>query len=311
MAKRAVTVGVNDYFILDSTRKSDLRQAVRDARGIYHLLKDAFGFTEIYHLEDRQASRDRILHALRHVLSISEAGDVVCFYFSGHGARLRADLAQADCDTYYEALVPASGAWITDRDLARLADRLDPDYVNFTVITDACHSGGLHPADGTLKCRTPPFAGDLVEAIVAFMQTLIPCGLCLPSGSTALDQNVTNVRANPDGTIDLDPDPDKTLVAATKSTLLAACRFDELSWESTRAQHGLFTQTMVESMSQSGFLDSYNDVIDLLRGGVEGKIAQIVRPGRPGTRQTPQLFGQRNRMGESFLQGWVDTPVRP
>jgi hypothetical protein len=311
MKKRAVVVGINDYYILDSTRKSDLQQAVWDGRAVYHLLKDAFGFGEIYHLEDRQASRERILHALRHVLAISAAGDVVCFYFSGHGARLRGDLAQADCDTYYEALVPASGAWITDRDLAQLADRLNPEHVNFTVITDACHSGGLHLADAHIKCRTPTYRGDLIEAIVSFMQTLIPCGLCLPLGSGELQHNVTNVRTGSEGAIDLDPDPDKRLVAASKATLLAACRFDELSWESSQARHGLFTQSMLETMSQSGFFDSYHDVIDLLRGGVAQKIARFIHPSRPGTQQTPQLFGQRNRMGERFLAGWVDTPARP
>lgn len=311
MTKRAVVVGINDYTILDPRGRSNLRQCVRDAASVYHLLKDAFGFEDIYYYVDLFASRHAILNALRHVLSISEAGDTVCFYFSGHGARIRADLRQADCDTYYEALVPASGAWITDRDLAQLASRLEPDYVNFTVITDACHSGGLHIADANIKCRTPSFSDALIQAIVSYMHTLIPCGMCLLPGSDALNHNVSNVHERGDGTIDLDPDIDKTLVAASKSTLLAACRFDELSWEHRQLRHGLFTQALLELTSQSNFLASYHEVMEQLRTTVAQKITTLIQPNHPSTVQTPQLFGQRNRMGESFLAGWTTTPARP
>ena len=311
MTKRAIIAGINDYTILDPTGNSNLSHCVRDARSIHHLLRDAFGFTDIYHYDNLRASRDRILNALRHVLSISEAGDTICFYFSGHGSRVRADLSQADCDLYYEALVPASGGWITDRDVAQLADRLEPDYVNFTVVTDACNSGGIHPADATIKCRTPSYSSELIQAIVNFLQTLIPCGLCLPEDSTELNNNVSNVRADGNGMIDLDPDADKTLIALSKSTLLSACRFDELSWESDRYRHGLFTQSFLDIVNQSNFLASYHDMIEQLRNSVEGKISAVIRPHHPGTNQTPQLFGQRNRMEENFLAGWTHTPAHP
>ena len=311
MTKRAVVAGINDYTILDPTGKSNLSHCVGDARSMHHLLRDSFGFTDIYHYENLHASRDRILNALRHVLSISEAGDSVCFYFSGHGARVRADLSRADCDLYYEALVPASGAWITDRDLAQLANRLEPDHVNFTVVTDACNSGGIHPADASIKCRTPTYSSELIQAIVNFLQTLIPCGICLSADSTELNNNVSNVQAMDNGMIDLDPDPDKTLIAGSKSTLLSACRFDELSWESGRYRHGLFTQSFLDIVNQSNFQASYHEMIEQLHSKVEEKIAAAIRPYHPGTVQTPQLFGQRNRMEENFLAGWIRTPAQP
>ncbi len=307
MAKRALTVGINNYSILDPSGKSNLNACVNDSRSIYHLLKNSFGFTHIWHLENLKASRDRILTIIRHLIRISEAGDTICFYFSGHGSRLRADLSAGDCDRYYEALVPASGAWITDRDLTLIADDLYPDAVNFTVITDACNSGGMHSADVALKCRTPIFESELLNAIVSFLTTLIPCGICVENLSQ-LTNNVSNVHQS-NGTIDLDPDPNKTLIGATKSTLLSACHFNELSWETTRLGHGLFTQAILDTVNQSNMLIDYHDFISTLQSNVAGKMTSMINPSHPGVNQTPQLFGQRNRMMENFLEGWISTPA--
>lgn len=309
MAKRALTVGINKYTILDPSGDSNLSACVDDARSIYHLLKNSFGFEEIYHMEDYVASRDTILTALRYLVRVSEAGDTIAFYFSGHGARLRADLSAGDCDTYYEALVPASGAWITDRDLNSITDTLYPDAVNFTVITDACHSGGMHIADAALKCRTPIYAAELLSTIVQFLNTLIPCGICLQVASE-IENNVRNVTEN-EGNIDLDPDPNKTLIASTKSTLISACHFNELSWETSTIGHGLFTQAILDTVNQSNFSMSYHDFITALQTNVAEKVRRIINPSRPSVTQTPQLFGQRNRMGEDLLAGWNFTPVNP
>lgn len=309
MAKRALIAGINNYTILDPSGKTNLNACVNDARSMYSVFKDAFDFDEIYHLEDFKASRNNILTTLRHLIRISEAGDTIAFYFSGHGARIRADLSQADCDTYYEALVPASGAWITDRDLNSIADTLYPEAVNFTVITDACHSGGLHQADAALKCRTPIFATDLLETIVQFLTTIIPCGICVEAVNQ-IANNVRNVEVD-NGTIDLDPDPNKTLIAATKSTLISACHYNELSWESTAIGHGFFTQAVLDTINQSNFEMSYLDFITVLQTNVADKMRRYIHPDRPNVNQTPQLFGQRNRMGEALLAGWSYSPAVP
>lgn len=306
--KRAVVVGVDNYFIIDPTGNNNLVYCVNDARAMARLLRDVFGFTEIYLYENLRASRSRIMRALRHIISISETGDSICFFFAGHGDRVRAELSEADCDLYYEALVPASEGVITDRDLAELTADLYPDAVNFTVITDACHSGGLHLADKNVKCRSLFYSNELLQAISSFLNTLIPCGLCLTPDSSALSNNISNVRITNNNTIDLDPDPDKTLVAACKSTLLSACRFDEYAWTNLipGQEHGIFTQAILETINHSGYSASYHDTIDQLIPNVRQKIASQYGS---GVSQTPQLFGQRNRMDESLLAGWTFTPV--
>lgn len=305
MAKRGLTVGINNYSIFNPSGEDNLYYCVYDARSMYYLLQNSFGFSEIYHLEDLNASRERILNTLRHLVRISEAGDTICFYFAGHGSRIRADLSQADCDQYYEALIPASGGWLTDRDLTAITADLYPDAVNFTVITDACHSGGMHSADAAIKCRTPMFGIDLLDSIVNFLTTLIPCGICVEN-IEQLSNNVDNVT-NQGGTIDLDPDPTKTLIAATKSTLISACHYNEVSRGNSQIGHGLFTKAILETINQSNQQISYHDFVLDLQANVANKMSLLY----PGEIQTPQLFGQRNRMTENFLESWSFTPANP
>jgi len=305
--KRALTIGINNYSILDPTGETNLRACVNDARSMYYLLKEKFGFSQQYHLEDFEASRDRILSAIRYLIRISETGDSICVYFSGHGARLRADLSQIDCDKYYEALVPASGAWITDKDLVNITDDLYPEAINFTMITDACHSGGLHAADAAIKCRTPIYDHSLIDTIVNFLSTLIPCGICV-ADTNQFNGNVSNVQAN-NGIIDLDPDPNKTLVAATKSTLLSACDFNESSWENYDINHGLFTKAILETVNENNMQISYHDLMSRLQTRVSELMGNLITPAFPMATQTPQLFGQRNRMTENFLEGYIHSPI--
>lgn len=185
MVKRAVIVGIDDYSIQDpsGTSISNLNYCVRDAQSMYHLLVNAFGFdpSQVFYYTNQQASRRNILRALRYITANGEPGDVACLYYSGHGARIRAERGNADCDSYYETIIPASGDWITDWELSQIANDLQPSAVNFTAILDSCHSGGLHNTDQIQKCRSAVFSDELLQSIVGFMHTLIPCGVCLPS----------------------------------------------------------------------------------------------------------------------------------
>ncbi|WP_124981361.1 caspase family protein [Nonlabens xiamenensis] len=306
--KRSLTVGINNYSVFQPNGSANLSWCASDARKMKRLLRDSFGFTEQYHLADLNASRNNILDTLRHLIRVSEAGDTICFYFSGHGARVRTDLSRADCDSYYECLIPASGGYLTDRDLTDIADDLYPDAVNFTVITDACHSGGMHSSDADLKCRTPRFTRGLLDEIVEFLQTLIPFGICATDHSD-LQNNVANVSQS-EGVIDLDPDPNKTLVASCKSTLISACHFNELSWESGSIRQGLFTKAIMETITQSNPDTDYHAFIQALQSNVSQRINSLIRnSNRPNVTQTPQLFGQRNRMSERLLEGWIETPL--
>jgi hypothetical protein len=313
MTKRAVVVGINDYSIQDPTLASDLNWSVADATAFYHCLVDAFELRpqDIYYYADRQATRENILRAVSYITSIAEPGDTAIFYYSGHGARVRTDSGHRDVDSYYEALVPAVGDYLTDWDFARIADALHPEVCNFTLVIDACHSGGLHDTDNTVaKVRSLRYADELRDLICARLRTIIPCGICLPTARHAeLAGNVSGVRPRSDGTIDLDEDLDRVLVRSSRSTLLSGCRYDESTWETSSLGHGLLTSALLETFNRSVTEQpSYRQVQAGLRTSVQQLMTKHILPAHPTATQTPQLRGQNNRMDEDFLDGWTFSP---
>jgi hypothetical protein len=308
MSKRVVAVGINDYTGFDPTGKSNLGSCVADAESMFDLFVSAFGFdgSESVIIKDGNATSGRILAALRDMLAKSIPGDVACFYYSGHGSRTSADPLKSDCDLYYESIIPAAGRPITDRDLLQLATTLEPSTVNFTVVLDSCHSGGMdQETDSPFKCKSPRLEPDLLERLVNYLKTLIPCGLLLPASSGACDNNVSDV-SDSEGRVSLSEDPDKVFIEQAKATLIAGCKFDELSWEF--GGHGLLTKAFLDIVNSSDFQISYSDLLDQLRTSVRDQFASSILPGIGASdpqNQTPQLRGQANRMQDPFLAEFV------
>jgi hypothetical protein len=303
MTKRAVVVGIDDYSIQG---QPILQGCARDARAFYHMLVDAFSFepANIYTYLDTKATSDAIRGALAYCLAKSEPADVVCFYFSGHGGRLPHPTKAGE---FYETIVPAAGQWISDQEMYLAADRLEQSVVNFTIVLDSCHSGGMNEETDKAKAvKSVPFASSLIDRIVAQMRTLIPIGFCLaPADRAALANNVSNVHAAADGTIDLDEDPNKTLIKQAKTTLIAGCKATESSYcapSGAGFNDSLLTQGFLDIVNSSNFEINHDDLIAELIAKVGGYMTKYY----PGESQTPQLAGQMNRMGEAFLAPWSD-----
>lgn len=301
MTKRAVVVGVNDYSVQGI---SSLAMCVRDARCFYHLLVDAFGFepANIYCYLDLAADSATIRQALRSCVARSEAGDTICFYYAGHGARLP---HPTNTGEFYETIIPAQGRWISDHELFLIADGLQPSHVNFTCVFDSCHSGGMSLE---AQARTPAIEQSLIQRIIAQMTTLIPCGLLLsPADRQECRDNVSNVRLE-NGRIDLDPDPDYTTIDQAKSTLIAGCRFDQLTYEGPAAssvRNGVMTRSLVDLVNSSNFEIDHRSLVAELNRRVAAHLASLF-PGETLV-QTPQLVGQDNRMEEMFLAGFTQS----
>jgi hypothetical protein len=302
MVKRAVIVGINDYSQQTGETTSTafsggfwptLGGCVNDANAMYHILVNAFGFdpTEVRFYTDRAASSRNIQSALRHMLVQSQPGDVACFYYAGHG-----DIVSGSNGKHYESIVPASGAAIADDSLHQLANQLQPSAVNFTVILDCCHSGGMHNESEALPgVRSMRLKDAQVETLLQTLKTRVPCGICLPTESTGVDNNVSNVHASGSGGVTMDEDEDKLFIPLAKSTLISACRFNEVAGET--AAHGFLTQSFINIINRSNFQIQHGILLDQLRIQVH-----TFTPN-----QTPQLRGQQNRIGQFFLEGWNDS----
>ena len=300
MTKRAVVVGIDDYSVQG---QPILNGCVRDAKAFFHLLTASFGFEadNIFCYLDLKADSKTILQALRYCVAQSQPGDVICFFYSGHGGRLP---HPKNAGEFYETIVPASGQWISDHEMYLIADQLMPSAVNFTVVLDSCHSGGM--SDET-AVKSPPFSAALIDQIVRSMRTLIPCGLCLdPKDRVACLNNVSNVRHVVDGPIDLDPDPTKILIKQAKTTLIAGCRSNEYSYaapSSGPVKNSVLTQAFLDLVNTCPYDIDHHTLIEKLGAGVTANMKKYFA----GKKQTPELRGQANRMTELFLAPYVDS----
>ena len=302
MTKRAVIVGINDYSNQLPTAYfswPNLGGCLADAASMESLLRDAFIFDETTTLTDAQATRDEILTALRTMLDVSIAGDVAAFCYAGHGGRLPTnpdDMNDPANFRFYDCIVPSRGDYITDRDFADIAGSFDSASVNFTLILDSCNSGGVSQASPDFRLRSGTYSEDLVTMCVNLMDTIIPCGVVVPIGSGEFDGNVSQVTGDGNGIV-CSVDDDKSFVASARSTVLAACRYDESDADSAGGRgHGGLTQALLDVINVSNPQVSYRSLVDSLRNDMSNNL---------NLSQTPTLLGQESRMDETFLAPWT------
>ncbi|MBA3810275.1 MAG: caspase family protein [Caulobacteraceae bacterium] len=286
MVKRAVCVGINDYSA--RTDCATLPDARPDGEAWAQVLPDAFGFdaANVALLTDGAATRAAVLEALTAMLNQSDAGDVACFFFAGHGGRG----PSSDGTTYYETICCAdAGGDITDTEINQLADALQPSYVNFTLVLDSCHSGGVFDPPPA-AARTQLWSQDQASWFAQYCQGVVP-HVSLTDLSAML-HNVCNIVQNDDGTLRMDIDEGLNFSDSAKATLLSACRYDQNSGGT--GSHGCFTQALLDTVNASNFQANHNDLLDRVRQAITGY----------STTQTPQLRGRPVRLEENFLDGW-------
>lgn len=147
--RRAVLVGINDYSAAKPHQRElpDLSGAVRDVGEMKDLLMERHSFAErdILTITDKRATRRAILDALNHhLLQDAGKGDVLFFYFAGHGSQIR-NSESDEPDLLDESLVPADSSAdvrdIRDKELRPLFNRMLDRGARVTVLLDNCHSG--------------------------------------------------------------------------------------------------------------------------------------------------------------------------
>jgi hypothetical protein len=297
MTKRALVVGINDYsnwatpvsYGGTSWTAPSLPNCTADADSFAQVLQDGFLFDEVTTLKDGNASSSAILNGIRGVLGQSGAGDVMCFYFAGHGARIP-DGSSATATRYFETIIPWDATMVSSMDIAAIADSLQPSFVNFTLVLDSCHSGGM--------VLSPDSRGSLwdqatAQAFQAACQTVVPW-ICLVD-STGLSGNVSNLQLQSSGVCAMDVDASKNNPDNAKATLLSACDFNEDAGEAPAGGHGAFTKAILDAVTACNFSISHPDFLTAVRAGVTAEGVST---------QTPQLRGRPVRLQENFLASW-------
>lgn len=180
--KRALLIGINDYSASrigrnDKIPQRDwptLRGAVNDVQFLQQMLPHyGFAAKDILVLTDQHATRNAITRAIdEHLTKSTKKGDIVFFYFAGHGSQVRSPSSD-EPDRLDESIVPAdsrAGARdITDKELRALFNQILDRGGQLTVMLDNCHSGsgvrGL--ASGARPRSIRPDPRDIAQRTVA------------------------------------------------------------------------------------------------------------------------------------------------
>jgi hypothetical protein len=188
--KRALLIGINEYH----PTIGPLRGCINDANRVKAGLLERFSFSVdgIKELYDSDATRSAILNGLDWLISDAEAGDVLVWFYSGHGTRLPNPQDPSGKD---EVLVAFSPEWETllagkpdanvlflkeNQHLQFIRDKeikahLTPlaEGVNLTLIMDCCHSGDVNRDLKTFSRYLEPPPGiqaAIEEALQAYWQ---------------------------------------------------------------------------------------------------------------------------------------------
>ncbi|XP_039056234.1 metacaspase-9-like [Hibiscus syriacus] len=147
--KRAVLVGCN----YPNTRLR-LQGCINDVSSMEELIVNEFGFNQdnVKYLVDEPGTspeglptRANIMAALEEMVDASASGYILFFHFSRHGTTFLS-LKPGESYQEEEAIVPCDLNLITNMDLRRLIQKLQPG-TSFTILSDSCHSGGLIDKD--------------------------------------------------------------------------------------------------------------------------------------------------------------------
>jgi hypothetical protein len=160
--KYAIVIGINDY----PGSSSDLQYTVADADEMSKVLTSIYGFpaSNVHELTNDAATYDAIKTAIADVRSSANPGDEVVFFFSGHGAKGKAD--DGDKNNVDQAIVVQQDgqfAFIWDGELVQWFSGFLTNRIIF--VFDSCLAGGMAvlKAPGRVVCMASTINGMSLE----------------------------------------------------------------------------------------------------------------------------------------------------
>lgn len=257
--KRALLIGINTYAPDKKTAEAkgsgwhNLSGALNDVDAMKAvLLIPSFGFerSNIAILKEEQASREGIIRGLNDFYLSCQPGDIVFFYFSGHGSKVKNSLAGPEEGFKDGAIVPydaIDGAkYIRDKELMPVFNKMLDKGVSLTIVYDCCYSGSL--------ARGFPSADPPVQK--------------------ALPMDTADVK-DPGVVNPLPAERGALIISASLSNQPA----EELQAGDDNLPHGLFTNAFIRALRENGPCIPANDMLT--------KISAIVK--FAGRGQLPDL----------------------
>lgn len=186
-------VGLLEWEHADLYSRFPDQQANRaDARLVKHFRTIGVPQDRITYLRDSAATKKRILNEFKRVLDASRPGDLLIFYFAGHGTR-----DEETGSTYfanYDAGEDDSTAWNVASIFKTIQNKFHGDRA--VMIGDCCHSGALYDEAGrhaagrvSFACLTSSYSHNLSTGNWTFTDSVIQA----LSGTPAADVNADKV----------------------------------------------------------------------------------------------------------------------
>ncbi|MEM9598443.1 MAG: caspase family protein, partial [Acidobacteriota bacterium] len=314
--RHALVVGIDDYA---EVGWASLRGCVNDAELFHSLLLERFDFDpeRVILLRNREATRDGILAGFDRLEGAVDPGDVVVFFFAGHGSRI---LDPRDPQTFRESLVaqdsgrgsvegdgsagaPSSGAPnrdILDLEILGWTRRLNERTPHVTLIFDCCHSGAVSRTEAASELDGFAAATRELEPDLRDVEAMF--GGKPPEVLRRSGKPPEVLRRGGDGVPEAAGDAGWPL-GGRRGTVLAACRGDELAKELRKFEggevvhHGAFSYFLGKTLADSAGSVTWRDVYERAAPQVCSRYGD----------QHPQLEGRR----DAVLFGIEDLPPAP
>lgn len=274
MVKKALLVGINDYAPVGAGGP-DLRGCVNDVRDMANTL-NVMGIVPaapatMQILTDVRATRAAIIKGLKWLISGAKKGDLLVFYYSGHGSQV-ADVSGDEIDGRDETICPhdyVTAGMIRDDDFKVIFSAV-PAGVNLDVILDSCHSGS-----GTRDLIA------VAPVTARYIEPPLDVGFFIDAEPSLPVRGLLRRR---------EAGKDAVAVAGLNHVLWAGCRDNQTSAETNigGSIRGVFTYHFCKALRGAG--------LSVTRRRLDAQISVNIRA--MGQAQVPQLEGAAASLGE-------------
>ncbi|PWS28119.1 hypothetical protein DHW03_11235 [Pedobacter yonginense] len=254
--KYAVLVGINDYYESTMVKSfHSLKGCVNDALSIKSLLVSRFNFnqTNVNVILNEMATQPQVISALNSTLNKSKEGDVVIFYFSGHGIYI--DNVALNNDPikkgYNQSLImsdlysPGYNCLLKDNTLKKIFNQFVAKKVTLTTIFDCCYSGNMSMTLSSGFMEPNPYVDDGITDTSSLKSMYIDE---LDRMTRDIDMNVMPIIV------------DQEIIARPSETqnsnfvAISACKDDEKAseiWDESGVPHGALTKAILSAYEKS------------------------------------------------------------
>lgn len=297
-------VGINKYPHLQDNLQ--LTGCIRDVEAVQTYLEGAdnklhFDKINSQILKDEEATKDKILDGIEKHLGVAQKGDVVLFYFSGHGIRERTDieiLKSGEADDRLGGIVchdfsspkkdnPAETIF-SNKEFRYLIHKLTTDgtdspKVHMVLVFDCCHSGSSSRSGSTkeqeLASKQIKYASIGGRSMDGFVF----------SKDKAVKKRIAKIKSKKEKYTleDLLPQGDHVMIAA--------CREVELAWQ-PKNEVSIFTAALIDVLQAHKGQISYHELYTRVHNRMSFNLAH--KKNDPG--QTPQIYVRTDDPSERY-----------